>query len=441
MSGDGSTGAERRPSVGDMFRSLKPHQLTIDIVFAVLCVVLRSLFGFESPLYVVVVLLMASALAIRRLSPLLALGVLWFGVIVQLFGGANPDLSNAAVLPVLFATAAYGSSLTRWIGLASTGAGALVGTVYVVFHNLISPETVLGLNNAYGLSELPRYLTVGAIGFSATFAVFVLSWTIGLLVSSWRSSRLSREARHHAELEAAAAEREVAVEQERTRIARDMHDVVAHSLAVVIAQADGARYARKSDPESVDEALITISTTAREALGDVRLLLGQLRHDQAAGPQPVLADLDRLIDQMAASGLTVDRTRSGDELSLGTGQQLAVYRIVQEALTNALRHGDRSEDTILDFAWSPARLTVTITSPLAAGEPGTGHRPGHGLDGMRERALLAGGSFSARRDAGYFIVTVELPVQPATAPVQRMAPVSTAVAPATGPAVTTGTVS
>ncbi|WP_316313707.1 sensor histidine kinase, partial [Clavibacter michiganensis] len=138
----------------------------------------------------------------------------------------------------------------------------------------------------------------------------------------------------------ARALQDVVVEQERNRIARDMHDVVAHSLAVVIAQADGARYARLVDPEAADEALRTISTTARQALGDVRILLAQLRHSEDDAPQPELKELSDLIDQMRSTGLTIEFVETGQPGEFGTGQQLAVYRIVQEALTNVLRHGD-----------------------------------------------------------------------------------------------------
>jgi signal transduction histidine kinase len=161
-----------------------------------------------------------------------------------------------------------------------------------------------------------------------------------------------------------AAQRNVVVEQERNRIARDMHDVVAHSLAVVIAQADGARYARAQDPEAVDAALTTISTTARDALGDVRILLTRLRQDDAAGPQPVLADLDRLVEQMRSTGLDIEWTTTGSPTTLGSGAQLAVFRIVQEALTNALRHGDAGRAVYLTLAWTDGWVAVTIDNAV-----------------------------------------------------------------------------
>ena len=161
-------------------------------------------------------------------------------------------------------------------------------------------------------------------------------------------ARANRAAQKRAEAEAAA-------EQERVRIARDMHDVVAHSLAVVIAQADGARYAAASaDPAAAAEALGTISTTARAALADVRLLLTQLRHSQSAGPAAAaFADLEELYAQVRSAGVElrvdVDPAPAAEP---SAAVQLAVYRILQEALTNAIRHGDGGPVSVR-LAWLP----------------------------------------------------------------------------------------
>jgi signal transduction histidine kinase len=202
------------------------------------------------------------------------------------------------------------------------------------------------------------------------------------------------------------AESEAASEQERVRIARDMHDVVAHSLAVVIAQADGARYAAATDPRAATGALETISTTARAALADVRLLLTQLRHSQGEGPQPTLADLDALYAQVRAAGVdlrvTVDPMPRADPPA---AIQLAVYRILQEALTNALRHGGSPVE--VTSSWYPDRVELHVRNPLGAGtEPGSGH----GIIGMRERAQLAGGTLSAEVDDSAFAVRATLPI-------------------------------
>jgi signal transduction histidine kinase len=205
----------------------------------------------------------------------------------------------------------------------------------------------------------------------------------------------------------------VIVEQERNRIARDMHDVVAHSLAVVIAQADGARYARAADPDAVDGALVAISTTAREALGDVRVLLTQLRHSDSDGPQPSLADLDALLAQLTGAGVRVRKIETGQPRELPASVQLAVYRIAQEALTNALRHGADGAPVLVHLAWSEAELILIVTNtPRIRIDANPHSRPdaGHGIPGMRERALLSGGSFDVRRETELFTIEARVPI-------------------------------
>jgi signal transduction histidine kinase len=243
-------------------------------------------------------------------------------------------------------------------------------------------------------------------------AALCLPWTVGLLSRAIRRGRDSRQGRLQ-------AERDVVVEQERNRIARDMHDVVAHSLAVVIAQADGARYLQDDDPRAVSVALKTIASTAREALSDVRVLLAELRDGLDDGPQPLLDDLDRLFDQLRNAGLAVRREDEGSPVALPTGQQLGVYRIAQEALTNALRHGDPSKGALLRFQWTDDALTLTVTSSLAADDSRAvagssseiaGAR-GHGLTGMRERALIAGGTIAVSSEDGLWTVTARLPIR------------------------------
>ena len=376
-----------------MLRSLTRVQLIVDISIAALCLLLRLTFGFESLALVFVVVIMAGALAIRRLSPAIALGIAWVGAIIQLIALQAPDVSNLAILAVLYTTARYGAAWVKWAGLISAGAGSVIAALYMTYM----------VWNTFA-AGVPTQAAAGSFQTGFTFAAWLigmlaalgLSWTLGLLAKTWREAR-------DAQLARALAQENVVIEQERNRIARDMHDVVAHSLAVVIAQADGARYARASDPEAVDAALITIATTAREALGDVRGLLGQLRHSQAEGPQPAIADLSVLLDQLRASGLDVRLEQRGAVHPLPASQQLAVYRIIQEGLTNALRHGNAATPVFLTLDWLVGRVDLSIVNQLRGGvlpEP----RIGHGTMGMRERAVLAGGAFSGGvRDANYVV--------------------------------------
>ncbi len=302
---------------------------------------------------------------------------------------------DAAILVVLFATAAWGSRRLLWLGGASALGGGLIGGAY--FGVAWSGELVTD-----AASAMRAAVTAALLG-SVFVLAMVMSWGAGLL---WRvvvAGRATQVARAQAELLAAE-------EQERVRIARDMHDIVAHSLAVVIAQADGARYAAAVKPEIATEALGTIAQTARGALSDVRMLLTQLRHRQGDGPQPTLADLETLFGQVRQAGvdprITVDPMPPGEPPA---AVQLAVYRILQEALTNAIRHGDGSVDVRL--SWLPDRVDIDVRNAVAEGRaPQLGQGTGHGVVGMRERAQLVGGSLDAERRGSEFHVHGSLPI-------------------------------
>ncbi len=407
-----------------MFRTLTSRQLAFDIVTAALCLLLRLAVGVQEVPMFFVVFGMAAALGLRRVSPALALAVAWAGAIVQVATGLDPDVSNLAILPVLYATASYGVPQLKWLGLASSGLGAVVITVYMTLRDLWSSlRCGGGPGSSCFDSQNPHWGFFLVVIFFSALAVFVLSWTFGLLAKTWRTARESSLARVIAERQRIDAQQDVVVEQERNRIARDMHDVVAHSLAVVIAQADGARYVGRQDPGAVDAALVTIAGTARQALGEVRVLLGQLRHSEGDVPQPALADLEQLFGQLRSSGLRIVFSQDGDPVPLSAGQQLAVYRIVQEALTNALRHGDAARDVNVRFGWTADSVAIEVSNAISAGDGGNAVVPGpvpsgatgHGLAGMRERTVLWGGKFDAGpSDGGDYLVKAILPIRELT---------------------------
>jgi signal transduction histidine kinase len=399
------------------FRLITRRQLSIDLAIAggffLFALMVDAAGGIPGA---VVLIGFTAALAVRRLSPGLALTLAWLFAVVQMLTGLNVMFGNVAILAVLYATAAYADRVVRWAGLFSVALGAMTAAFYLA----LMDSGFIGAADILAREDIARTVW-GSLAYLVIIgAVLGLSWTLGLLVRTWQTARESRLRQHRAVEVQRAAQRDVVVEQERNRIARDMHDVVAHSLAVVIAQADGARYARAQNPGAVDEALSTISSTAREALGDVRILLARLRQDDAAGPQPVLADLDRLVAQLRGTGLDIAWTTTGTPTTLGSGAQLAVYRIVQEALTNALRHGDAARNVYLSLAWTDGWVTVTIDNAITpdtipVGDPGS--TLGHGLPGMRERASLAGGTLTAQPAGGRFVVTARVPaVSTATVP-------------------------
>lgn len=416
-------------SLGGMFRVLRPVQIVVDLVLAglfalVLLPIEASIPGVSAAATfgaLAATVVFTAALAMRRWSPAIALGLAWLAAIVQMATLNPPRPSDVAIFAVLYATAAYGARWVYWLGLASAALGAVVITVYIFV-------TFTGVS----LHTLPLAV---AVLIAATFALG-LSWVSGALV---RAAVRGAQARRERE----AAEAAAATEQERVRIARDMHDVVAHSLAVVVAQADGARYAAASDPSAATDALMTISSTARSALGDVRLLLTQLRHSEGAGPQPQLADVEELYAQVRAAGVDLRvEVDPAPRVEPSATVQLAVYRILQEALTNALRHGAlgagaaegrtagaHGEGAALAaegrtagvpgagaaagavevrLAWLPDRVELTVRNPLVPAPTPT--TPGHGVIGMRERAQLAGGTLVAAPAGAFWLVRATLPI-------------------------------
>jgi len=395
-----------------VFRPLLRAQLVTDITAAVLLgalLVLLRVSADQSLLALVTIVGLSGALAIRRLSPGLALALSWVVAVFEMASGQpQPDPANVLLAGVLFTTSAYGTRRVRIAGLVSAVGGSVVAAAYI---GLQDHQRRAGI--ATGSSPALETLQVVLASFAAVLLLLLLPWLAGLVRRARRSASLSREAQLVAERDAARADRAVAVEQERVRIARDMHDIVAHSLAVVIAQADGARYAAKADPAVADQALATISSTARSALGDVRELLGALRHEQGTTPTPEAADLEELVADMREVGLDVRVDREGDPSGLPTTTQLAVYRIVQESLTNAWKHGESGTPVHAALTYRPDTVEITVVNRRA--DDGTsGPGTGHGLIGMRERVTMTGGSMTAGPRGDDFAVAVRMPAVPAS---------------------------
>jgi signal transduction histidine kinase len=368
--------------------------VTTPLTFVMSGALLSAWIGDEpaaSAAYIVVGVILWGAAAIARLSPTLAIIIAWAGALIQMGAGLPPSAYDAAILVVLFATAAWGTRRILWVGGVSALVGGLVGGAY--FAVIWSGELLTDAASAM------RAALIGSLMAAVFVLAMVMSWGAGLLWRVILAGRATQVAKAQAELLAAE-------EQERVRIARDMHDIVAHSLAVVIAQADGARYAAAANPEVATDTLATIGQTARSALSDVRLLLTQLRHRQGDGPQPTLADLEDLFAQVRQAGveprITVDPMPPGEPPG---AIQLAVFRILQEALTNAIRHGDGAVDVRL--SWWQDRVDLEVVNVATDRAPAGG---GHGLIGMRERAQLVGGSLQAEAEGGMFVVRASLPI-------------------------------
>jgi signal transduction histidine kinase len=201
-----------------------------------------------------------------------------------------------------------------------------------------------------------------------------------------------------------------AVAEERTRIARELHDVVAHAISVIILQGRGGRRLLNEDPDEARRAFDTIERTASQALSEMRRLLGMLRADDeslALAPQPSLSALDALASEVTHAGLPVDVQIVGEPVELPAGVDLSAYRIVQEALTNALKHAGPARASVR-VRYGDGELEIEVVDDGSA--TGNGDGTGHGLLGIRERVTVYGGSFEAGRETlGGYAVRARLP--------------------------------
>lgn len=236
------------------------------------------------------------------------------------------------------------------------------------------------------------------------------AWLLGLFARSWAEYR---ERVIRADVERTAAE-DRARRAERARIARELHDVIAHTITVIVMQAGGARLASASDPVIAATTLARIESLGRESLAELRSLLPLLRVDDdetPSGPQPTLADVSGLCERMRELGLPVTLAQDGTTDAVPLGLQLTGYRVVQEGLTNVMKHAGRVQTSVLvRCSGSPLLLTIEVSSGAPAGKPAL-VGAGRGLAGLEERVRLAGGTFNAHPsvDNG-FLLRVELPL-------------------------------
>lgn len=315
-------------------------------------------------------------------------------------------VASPGLLPVdlLIYVSVYSTTVhaPRWARRASL-ASALLGSVMVaVFLTAPTP------------GELLRQGSIVVVVFVAVAAPAVIAWALGLL----RRGAIARWAANQERMAHLANERDqqarIAAAAERARIAREMHDVVAHSLSVIVAQADGGRYAARTSPELAAQALDTIATTARGALADTRRILGVLRGDAPSGtsPQPGVGDIPALVSTVRDSGLAVELVTWGEARSLPAAADLAVYRVVQESLTNVLKHAGPPGlvHARVDVAWHPGVLVVQIDDD-GRGAAAASDGAGHGQLGMRERLALFGGTLEVGpRPGGGYRVKAVLPL-------------------------------
>jgi signal transduction histidine kinase len=238
------------------------------------------------------------------------------------------------------------------------------------------------------------------------------AWTLGDRIRMRQRRRDELEERLRRAERDTQRERRLAAAEERTRIARDLHDSAAHAINVILVQAGAARLLQKRDPQAAQEALTTIEDVARETIGEIDLLVRGLRENgsaegEAVEPPTGLAALETLAERHRASGLAVEVRLDGRPRPLPRGVDQAAYRILQESLTNAARHGAGTAEVSVRF--DETELTLSVTNPAAPTQNGGAAGGGHGILGMRERAALLSGQVRAGLDGDAFRVNARLP--------------------------------
>jgi signal transduction histidine kinase len=346
------------------------------------------------PLWLNLAVMTAIALSFlyRRTQPLVTVVFAFAGLVVMAVWLTQPPDMFAAVLMIIL----LGYAAGRHVGGRPSMTALAIGVTVIVTLSLIyDPKDVF---------------------FPVTF-FWILPWAVGR--TSRNQTILARELAEKAERAQHAREEDErrAIATERSRIARELHDVLAHNLSVMVVQASGARQVLEKDPARAVEAAALIERTGREALAELRHLFGPVRRGDGvalSGP-PSIARLDELARRARAAGLRVELRVTGDSVELPAGIDLAAYRIVQEALTNTLKHSAGASARVT-VAYEPNELVLGVE------DDGEGTREGyelgdagggHGLAGMRERAAIYGGVVQAGREpGGGFAVRARLPTRP-----------------------------
>ncbi|MGA9749878.1 MAG: sensor histidine kinase [Nocardioides sp.] len=365
------------------------------LVIALLLPVPVFLTGLVAPQPALLSAAQIAPLWFRRRHPDLVFAVVAGLMALQLVITGAPIWGQAALPFAIYSVAAFSTQARAAIAVGTGLVGSVLGPVDWL--------TSLSL-----LSFYPGILFVGACAM-----LVVAPWALGLLTRTRRAyvaqliergERIEREALQRAEL---------AASDERARIAREMHDVVAHGLSVMVVQADGARYAAAQDPSAATQALATIGDTGRESLTEMRRLLGLLRSDEedtGTRPQPGLVDLEYLLAEASGSGMRLTTEIDQPLPDAAPGLGLIVYRLVQEALTNVRKHAGPEPHVRVAVRRLGDGLRITVEDD-GRGASARDDGRGNGVLGMRERVAAVGGSLEAGpRPGGGFRVEALVPL-------------------------------
>jgi signal transduction histidine kinase len=388
--------------VSAVYAWLSRHPRLVDGLLALLMAALGVGSAFGRDRWVLVALLLVLAMTIpvvfRRRNPVAAFSVAVAAGAVQLAVLPGPSGADLAIPVLLYTLAAYRPRRISLAGLAVCLVGSIVGVL--VWTN--------------GL-DLYRKIAVALVLFCGTA---LIAWVFGDSMRYRRAYYASLEERAARLEREADAQAQIATAAERARIARELHDVIAHHVSVMVVQADGAGYALDGNPERARRALAAISATGRQTLTEMRRLLGLLRSGDARTeltPQPGLGQLRELVEQARAAGMSVSLIQEGAPHPLPEGAELAAYRVVQESLTNTRKHAGLAAAASVTLRYEHDGLVVQVSDNGRA-DPAAGDGTGHGLAGMRERVEMYGGTVTAGPlPEGGYCVTARIPAAPALA--------------------------
>lgn len=329
-----------------------------------------------------------AVLIFRRVAPFRCLAVIMAASLVEFAMFGSPE-GDSVALPAMIMVYTIGSRLPfrrSWWAL---------------------PMAVLMWLIWSGLDPMSR-TWVDRLGSAGWSSLWVIAWLVGALV---RATRLNAEQRRVARLQQASR----AVAEERNRIARELHDVIGHSVSVMTVQTSAVRRRLTAEQDLERQTLQTVESVGREALAEMRRMVGVLRTDEQRSdlePPPGLDQLDRLVEKFRSAGLPVTVVINGRSQTLAPGLDLTAYRLVQEGLTNSLRHADGPHRAEVSIEYGDRLLRLSVRDDGSPGRIGE-VEPGNGLLGMRERVAVYGGELAARfRPEGGFELVADLPLEP-----------------------------
>jgi signal transduction histidine kinase len=392
--------------IARLFAWLRRHQRPVDLMLmlplAALALAVRSRYveltsggylrNIPLPAHLTLAIVMCMPLIWRRRWPRAVFAVIALAAFAQWLAGISIGVNDVAVLVAMYTIAA--ECVFRW----ALAAGLVVELgMTMAIYSMVQVST----KQAEWKSLFPSSIFIWAI------------WLGGLYISTRRRYTFSLEERARRLERERDAQAEIAAAAERARIARELHDVIAHSISVMVIQADGASYMVDTDGARAKRALEAIGTTGRQALTEMRRMLGVLREDDGQAtlaPQPGVDQLTELVDQIRTTGLPVELTVEGGSVPLPAGLELTIYRIVQEALTNVMKHAGPSASAQVRLVYGDQAVEVRISDDGRGVTPSDGR--GHGLVSMRERAAVYGGTVSVgTRPGGGFQVVATLQVK------------------------------